>query len=181
MATSVVHAVERLLAKVLLPLCVVSGAVVLSGFFFPEFVGQAVTGATWLAVALVFFVSGLGYLAVLPYAADSPESAGEPVLLGIRRTRPVDVVRELFTEQDSVVLAVPVAVFATFFLVQTLFPSTTAEAVDTASETVLLEAGPMFLAVVFLAVCYCLFLLLGPWGDIVLGDEDAEPSYTYPT
>ena len=181
MATSVVHAVERLLAKVLLPLCVVSGAVVLSGFFFPEFVGQAVTGATWLAVALVFFVSGLGYLAVLPYAADSPESAGEPVLLGIRRTRPVDVVREFLTRQDSVVLAVPVAVFATFFLVQAQFPTTTAEAVNAVSQTVLLEAGPVFLAVVLLAVCYCLFLLLGPWGDIVLGDEDAEPSYTYPT
>ena len=43
MTTDGVSAAEQVLAKVLLPLCVLSGALVLSGFFFPEFVGNAVS------------------------------------------------------------------------------------------------------------------------------------------
>ncbi len=43
------------------------------------------------------------------------------------------------------------------------------------------EVGAFFLGAVLIAVAYCLFLLLGPWGDVRLGGPDAEPAYTYPT
>ncbi|MFB6304790.1 MAG: BCCT family transporter [Haloferacaceae archaeon] len=180
MGTAGASSAERAAAGVLLPLCVVSGAVVLSGFFFPRFVGSAVSGRGWLALSLVFFASGLGYLAVLPYPEESGERSGEPYLFRIRRTRVVDAVRAFAVDQDPVTLVVPVVVFAAFFALQVLVPSTT-QAVDAVTGTVLRDFGPLFLGVVFLAVGYCLFLLLGPWGDVKLGADDAEPSYTYPT
>jgi len=181
MSTPGVTSVERALSKALLPLCGVSGAVVLAGFFFPGFVGEAVSGAAWLAVALLFFGSCLGYLAVLPYSPEDHEPSGEPYLLRIRRTGVLDTVREFFTKQDPLTLAAPVTVFALFFLLQVVFPSATSRRVNAIAGTVLQAGGPVFLAVVLLAVCYCGVLLLGPWGDVKLGGPDTDPSYTYPT
>ncbi|MFB6207386.1 MAG: BCCT family transporter, partial [Haloglomus sp.] len=181
MSTSGASGVERALERVLLPLCVVSGGIVLAGFFFPDLVGSSVTGEVWLAVSLVFFGSGLGYLAVLPYSPDADEPDGEPYLLRIRQTRFVNVVRAFLVGQDPITLGLPVVVFTLFFAVQFLFPAATTSAVDAASETILRQFDPVFLGAVFLAVCYCLFLLLGPWGDVKLGGPDTEPSYTYPT
>ena len=180
MTTDGVSAAEQVLAKVLLPLCVLSGALVLSGFFFPAFVGNAVSGQSWLAVSLLFFSSGLGYLAVLPYDPDADRQSGELALLRIRRTKLVDVVREFVTRQDPIVLLVPVVVFALFLLLQIAFPASVTETVDEASQGILTEGGPVFLGAVFLAVLYCLFLLVGPWGEVKLGGPDTEPSYTYP-
>ncbi|PSQ02298.1 glycine/betaine ABC transporter [Halobacteriales archaeon QS_4_69_31] len=181
MGTSAATGTEQMFAKLLAPLCAASGAVVLSGFFFPEFVGTVVTGETWLAVALVFFTSGMGYLAVLPYSPDPEEPSGEPALLGIRRTGVVGTLRNFATKHDPVVFALPVGVFALFFCVQAVAPAATNEAVNGVSGAVLQNTGPVFLGAVSLAVCYCLFLLLGPWGDVKLGGPDTEPSYTYPT
>ena len=180
MTTDGVSVAEQVLAKVLLPLCVLSGALVLSGFFFPAFVGNAVSGQSWLAVSLLFFSSGLGYLAVLPYDPDADRQSGELALLRIRRTKLVDVVREFVTRQDPIVLLVPVVVFALFLLLQIAFPASVTETVDEASQGILTEGGPVFLGAVFLAVLYCLFLLVGPWGEVKLGGPDTEPSYTYP-
>jgi len=181
MSTSGVSSIEQTLARLLLPLCVVAGAVVLSGFFFPSFVGEAVSGQAWLATSLVFFISGLGYLAVLPYAPDPSEPSGEPYLLRVRRTQFVNVVREFLGRQDPITLGLPVVVFVAFFVLQVLFPVTVTEAVNAASGTILQIGGPVFLGAVFLAVLYCLFLLFGPWGEVRLGGPEAEPSYTYPT
>jgi choline-glycine betaine transporter len=181
MSTSGVSSIEQTLARLLLPLCVVAGAVVLSGFFFPSFVGEAVSGQAWLATSLVFFISGLGYLAVLPYAPDPSEPSGEPYLLRVRRTQFVNVVREFLGRQDPITLGLPVVVFVAFFALQVLFPVTVTEAVNAASGTILQIGGPVFLGAVFLAVLYCLFLLFGPWGEVRLGGPEAEPSYTYPT
>ena len=180
MATNGLSTVERALAKVLLPLCVLSGALVLSGFFFPAFVGNAVSGESWLAVSLVFFSSGLGYLSVLPYDPDDEGPPGEPVLLRIRRTRLVNVVREFVTRQDPIVLLAPVTVFVLFLCLQIAFPETVGREVDNVAGGILTEGGPVFLGAVFLAVLYCLFLLVGPWGEVKLGGPDTEPSYTYP-
>ena len=172
---------ERLLARVFLPVCAVSGGIVLSGFFFPAYVGDAVSGASWLAVSLVFFSSGLGYLAVLPYPTDEDDGADVPYILRVRRTGLLQGLREFILGQDLFVLLVPVTVFGGFFCLQALFPATTTETVDAVAETVLQEAGLVFLTAVFLAVCYCLFLLVGPWGDVRLGGPETSPSYTYPT
>jgi choline-glycine betaine transporter len=172
--------VERLVARLLVPLCVVSGGVVLSGFFFPEFVGEAVTGRVWLVISLVFFSSGLGYLAVLPYpAADEP--GAEPTLLRVRGLRLRDALGEFLGSLDPLTLGVPAVAFVAFFGLQAAFPAATTTTVDAVAGAILREGGPVFLGVVFLSVGYCLLLLFGSWGDIRLGGPDAEPAYTYPT
>jgi len=181
MATSGATAIERLFARIFLPLAAVTGAIVLSGFFFPGFVGEAVSGQSWLAVSLVFFISGLGYLAVLPYEVDEDEGAGDPYLLRIRRTGVLQSAREFLSQQDPVVFGVPVLVFALFFCIQFLFPVSTTEAVDAVSGTVLRAGSPIFLGAMFLAVAYCAYLLLGSWGDVKLGGPEETPTYTYPT
>jgi choline-glycine betaine transporter len=168
-------------ARVLAPLCAVSGGVVLAGFFFPEFIGETVSGGAWLAISLVFFSSGLGYLAVLPHSADPDEPSGEPYPVRIRRTNVRNTVRGFVEGQEPVATALPVVVFVLFFLLHVAFPGATSSWVDAVTGTILRDAGPVFLGAVLLAVCYCLFLLLGPWGDIKFGDADTEPSYTYPT
>ena len=181
MAPSEAGSVETAVARALAPLCVLSGAVVLSGFFFPDFVGEAVTGVAWLGIALVFFVSGLAYLAVLPHRSDTETRPADHYLLAVRRSSLRNVVREFLARQDLLTLGPPVAVFAIFFGLQLVYPSATSSAVDAAAGAILRFGKPVFLATVFLAVCYCLFLLLGPWGDVTLGDPDREPAYTYPT
>ncbi|GCF15327.1 BCCT family transporter [Haloarcula mannanilytica] len=181
MATSDASGIAELVGRLLVPLCAASGALVLAGFFFPTLVGDAVTGPAWLTIALVFFSSGLCYIALLPYSEDNAEPAAADVLLRVRRTDIRQAVRGFLTQHEPAILAFPVLVFAAFFGLQIAFPARTTSAVDAAAATVLRDAGPLFLAAVFLSVCYCLVLLLGPWGDIKLGGPDTEPSYTYPT
>jgi choline-glycine betaine transporter len=172
---------ERAVARLLAPLCVASGGVVLSGFFFPSFVGDAVSGEVWLAVSLLFFASGLGYLAVLPYDPDADDGGGEPYLLRIRRTRLRNVVGAFLRRQHPVTFGIPVLVFALFFAARLGFPAGTTAAVEGVTGPVLGAGGPLFLGAVLLAVAYCGFLLLGPWGEIKLGGPETEPTYTYPT
>ncbi|MEF8854716.1 MAG: BCCT family transporter [Haloarculaceae archaeon] len=181
MASSGATGVERLFARVFLPLAAITGAIVLSGFFFPDFVGEAVSGQSWLAVSLVFFISGLGYLAVLPYSAEDEEDSEDPYLLRIRRTGLLQSAREFFGQQDPIVFGVPVTIFAAFFTIQFLFPTSTTGTVDAVAGTVLEFGGPVFLGAMFIAVLYCGYLLLGPWGEIKLGGPDETPSYTFPT
>ena len=175
-------AVERFLRKVLLPVCALSGAVVVSGFFFPELVGSVVPGASWLVVSLLFFGSGLGYLAVLPIEDDPGEDrSGAQYLLRIRRLTLAGTLREFLARQDPATFWIPVGVFALFFGMQFVAPARTVGAVNAVRDVLLRDAGPLFLGAMFLAVCYCLFLLLGPWGEVRLGGPEAEPAYTYPT
>jgi choline-glycine betaine transporter len=181
MSESGANDVERTAAAILAPLCVASGAVVLSGFFFPELVGDVVSGASWLAVSLVFFGSGLGYLAVMPYSTPSADRGGESTLLGVRSPNVRDLLGEFVGGQNPVTLGLPLAVFAAYLGLQFVAPATTTAAVDALSTRVLTAFGPLFLASVLVAVCYCALLLFGPWGDVVLGGPDAEPTYTYPT
>ena len=173
---------ERFLQRTLVPLAVLSGAVVVAGFFFPGSVAAAVSGAVWLVLALVFFGSVLGYLAVLPGAdeADEPVTGAE-YLLRIRRLSWRDALDQFGARQDAVVFGVPVVVFALFFGLQVVAPDATVGAVNAVRDVLLQDVGLLFLGAMFIAVCYCAFLLLGPWGDIRLGGPDAEPGYTYPT
>ena len=175
-------AVERFLQRVLVPLAVVAGAAVLAGFFFPAAVGAVVTGEVWLVVALVFFGSLLGYLAVLP-AADEPDESptGAEYLLRIRRLSWRETLVGFAARQDPVTFGVPIVVFGLFFGLQLVAPRATVGAVNAVRDVLLQDVGVVFLAAMFLAVLYCLVLLLGPWGEITLGGPDAEPGYTYPT
>jgi len=175
-------AVERFLGRLLVPLGIIAGAVVLAGFFFPAAVGSVVSGVVWLIVALLFFGSGLGYLAVMPAADESDEATqGAEYLLRIRRMAWRDSLNGFLSRQDPVVFGVPVVVFGLFFGLQILAPEATVGAVNAARDVLLRDIGIVFLGAMFLAVLYCGFLLLGPWGEIRLGGPEAEPGYTYPT
>ncbi|QAU13986.1 BCCT family transporter [Halorubrum sp. BOL3-1] len=166
---------------VLVPLCAVSGGIVLAGFFFPEFIGETVSGEAWLTVALVFFSSGLGYLAVLPYSSDDEGTSPESYLLRVRRRGVREMLRGFLDRQELATLVPAVVLFALFFLLQAAFPDSVSLVVDGVTDAVLGAGGPVFLGAVFVSVCYCLFLLLGPWGGVKLGGPDVEPSYTLPT
>lgn len=174
-------AAERALRKLLAPLCVLSGAVVVSGFFFPELVGETVSGRMWLVVSLVFFGSGLAYLAVLPAESDESVSAFDPeYLLRVRRLGLTGTVRGFLSRQDPVTFGVPVAGFVLFFLGQLLVPSGTIATIGAAQRVVTTYGGWLFVAVVLISVLFSLYLLVGPWGTVKLGGPDAEPAYTYP-
>lgn len=175
-------AVERFLQRALAPICAISGAIVLSGFFFPAFVGSVISGQVWLVLALLFFGSGMGYLAVLPVEDDEVDTeSGANYLLKIRQLSLTDTVSQFLGRQDPIVFGVPVVVFALFFGIQLLAPTATVTVVNVIRDFLLQDVGWVFLIVMLLAVIYCLFLLLGPWGEIKLGGPEAEPAYTYPT
>ena len=166
---------------VLVPICAVTGAVVIAGFFFPSSIGETISGGAWLAVALVFFSSGLGYLALLPYGDGDTDEQADAYLLRVRRRGVREMLAGFLDRQEAVTLVAPVAVFACFFAVQAAVPDRTAAVVPAVTGTILQVGGPVFLGAVFLSVVYCLYLLVGPWGAIRLGGPDAEPAYTFPT
>jgi len=173
---------ERLVRSALLPVCALSGVVVVSGFFFPAIVGSVVSGRGWLVLALLFFGTGLAYLALLPVdAPDADDHPGAPYLLRVRHLSWRNWVGGFLTRQDPVTFGVPVAVLAGFFVAQHLAPARTGAAVTAVQGVFFRQFGWLFLGAMFLAVGYALLLLVGPWGAIRLGGPDAEPDYTYPT
>jgi hypothetical protein len=183
MSTQGGNAVETVLRKLLLPVGALTGVVVVSGFFFPWIVGSVVSGQGWLVVSLLFFISALTYLSLLPLDTDAVEaesdpSSGAPYLLRVRRFSVRETLRQFLSRQDPVIFGVPVLVFAAFFLLQLFAPSATGGAVSTVQRVILTRFDWLFLGAIFLAVAYCLFLLVGPWGEIRLGGPEAEPSYT---
>ena len=168
-------------AGALLVAFVAAGAVVLVGFFFPAIVGGVLGGQAWLGVALLFFGSGLAYLAVLPHSQGTADEARGSSLLYVRRGSVRSVLSDLLAVHDPIILGLPLTVFAAYFLLQLAFPAPTTAVVEGLTDGVLQGMGPVLLGVALLAVLYCVALLLGPWGDITLGDDDVEPAYTYPT
>lgn len=182
MSSSGASRIEQFLRKVLLPIFVLSGGIVIFGFFFPAVLSSILSGQGWLLLALVFFGSGLGYLAVMAEEEGGVGGeAGEPYLLRLRRLSVTNTLREFFERQDTVAFGVPVLVFAVFFALQLIASTLIVSGVNAVRDFILHEFGWLFLGVMFLSVVYCLFLLVGSWGEIKLGGPDAEPAYTYPT
>lgn len=182
MATSGSAPMERIVRRVLLPLCLLSGGLVVAGFFFPWFVGSVVSGQGWLVLALLFFGTALSYISLLPGAAtddrDGPPRA--PYLIRLRRLGVRGSLASFVDRQDPVTFGVPVLVFALYFAAQHVNPGGTTVAVNGLTDVILTEFGWLFLGSMFLAVLFAFFLVLGPWGNIRLGGEDAEPTYTFP-
>jgi choline-glycine betaine transporter len=176
---------ERLVRAALLPVCVAAGVVVVSGFFFPWIVGSVVSGRGWLVVSLLFFGSGLAYLALLPLDElddnDDEATRGAPYLLRVRHVAWRNWASGFLSRQDPVTFGVPVLVFAAFFAVRLVASDATTGAVTAVGDVLFGAGAPLFLGAMFLAVLYSLLLLVGPWGAIKLGGADAEPTYTYPT
>jgi choline-glycine betaine transporter len=173
---------ERLARSALLPACVLSGVAVVSGFFFPALVGSVVSGRGWLVLSLLFFGTGLAYLALLPVdRAAATDRPGAPYLLRVRHLSWRHWVGGFLDRQDTVTFGVPVAVLAVFFIARLVAPAGTGAAVTAAQRLLFRRFDWLFLGAMFLAVVYALFLLVGPWGSIRLGGPDADPDYTYPT
>jgi choline-glycine betaine transporter len=173
---------ERTVRRVLLPLFLLSGVLVVAGFFFPWFVGSVVSGQGWLVLALVFFGTGLSYVSLLPGASSGEPDPhpGAPYFLRLRRRGLRDALRSFAGRQDPVTFGIPVLVFTGYFLARWAFPRGTSAAVNALRDVVLLEFGWVFLGTMFLAVLFAVALVVGPWGRIKLGGPDAEPTYTYP-
>ena len=182
MATSAAAPVERAVRRALLPLCLLSGSLVVAGFFFPSFVGSVVSGQGWLVLALLFFGSTLSYISLLPDAAteDRAEHQRAPYHIRLRRLGVRGSLGAFLDRQDPVTFGIPVLVFVLYFAAQYLAPDGTTAAVNALTNVILTEFGWVFLGSMFLAVCFVFFLLLGPWGRIRLGGADAEPTYTFP-
>jgi len=166
----------------MVPICLGFGLLVESGFFFPSIVGAFIDGRGWLVVSLAFFGSGLSYLALLPSDPDDgPENATLPHPVVIRRMARLKRVSEFLSRQDPVVFGVPVLVLVAYLSARVVLPDLTTGAVGAVESVLLRQFDWLFLGVMVVCVLYCLFLLVGPWGDIRLGGPDAEPTYTYPT
>jgi choline-glycine betaine transporter len=182
MATQGATPLETVLRKVLVPVCVLSGVLVVSGFFFPWFVGSVVTGRAWLVISLLFFGTGLSYLALLPSRDESTDDGtrSAPYLLRIRHEGPLNVLTDFFGRKDPVTFGVPVAGLSLFLLARYAFPSGTVGVVESVRIVLLQDLGPVLSGSMLVAVLFCLYLLVGSWGDVKLGGEEAEPTYTYP-
>ncbi len=184
MSTHGADSVERFLVKLLVPVCILSGVVVVSAFFFPDFVGDVVSGRAWLVVALLFFGSALSYLSLLPADTDAtlePEDRYDAqYLLRVRRLSLLTTTRSFVGRQDPIGFWIPVAGLGAFFIAKLLAPATTLDAIDLVQGVVFEQFGWVFVTSISLAVVFCGYLLIGPWGDVKLGGPDAEPTYTYP-
>ncbi|UHQ98009.1 BCCT family transporter (plasmid) [Natrinema zhouii] len=58
-------------------------------------------------------------------------------------------------------------------------PNAAGEFLTNANNFLWSELGWVFLWAMFLAVAFCLWLLVGPWGKIKLGGPDEEPEFSY--
>ncbi|WP_396613658.1 BCCT family transporter (plasmid) [Haloferax sp. S1W] len=58
-------------------------------------------------------------------------------------------------------------------------PTVTAEALTAANTFLWKELGWLYLWAMFLAVAFCLWLIVGPWGKIKLGSPDEDPEFTF--
>ncbi|MDS0475394.1 BCCT family transporter [Natrinema sp. 1APR25-10V2] len=87
------------------------------------------------------------------------------------------MVDEFLEEIDAVVFLfgalLTVGVIAAFFI----SPSTVESGISTLNDQMLGAFNWALLSIVFLIVIFLLFLIIGPWGKIKMGDEDPEYSF----
>lgn len=173
--------VERALARVFVPLFVVAGIIVTAGFFFPEVVGEAIPGEWWLAIALLFFGAGLGYLAVLPTEYDERADENDVnYLMRVRRMTVSESLERFWGQNDPVTFGLPVIALLAFFIVQTFAEQQLLSAVAAVQRFLTLQLGWIFGGVMALSLVFCIAVVLSSWGEIRLGGEDATPTYSYP-
>ncbi len=185
------EAIDATVRRLLAPIFVVSGAIVVAGFFFPAFVGDVISGHAWLTVALVFFGSGLGYLSLLPLEVGSAASTGAGAaeddtatdprrMFVVQRYSRLETIVSGLGRQDSVIVGAAIGGLLVFFGGYLLAPTGTLWAIEGVRTLGMREFGWLFTGPILLSVVFCLGLLVGPWGKIKLGGPDAEPTYTYP-
>ncbi|SNR64415.1 BCCT family transporter [Halorubrum vacuolatum] len=171
---------ERILLRAVIPVCVVSGIIVATGFFFPALVGDVISGEWWLVVSLLFFGSGLIYFALLPTDRTVADEYDPAVTLRVRSLRLLDTVTEFLAQQDRIAFGIPVGIFFAFFCSYLIAPDGTVATIATMEGLITTYFGWVFVGTTILTVAFCLYLLIGPWGSIKLGGPETEPTYTYP-
>lgn len=82
-------------------------------------------------------------------------------------------------ETDGVVFGVGALLTALAIGAIALRPDATGETLTAVNELLWQELGWLYLWAMFLAVAFCLWLLVGPWGDIKLGDPDEGPEFSF--
>lgn len=174
-------AIERVLQRIFVPLFLIAGVIVAAGFFFPDFIGERIDDRWWLTVALVFFGSALGYLAVLPAPEEDEQSETDGTyFLRVRRLGVFGNVKTFLANHDPITFWIPVVVLGVFFVLQWVAESTLLALIQTIQQGLTQELGWIFVFVMTGSVVVCLYLVGSRWGGMRLGGPDATPSYTYP-
>ncbi|RQH01718.1 BCCT family transporter [Natrarchaeobius oligotrophus] len=86
-------------------------------------------------------------------------------------------VGRFFEELDPVVFAFGAILTVTVIVAFFIDPGYVAGGIETVHDAVIEYLNWALLVIVFLIVVFLLFLILGPWGKIKMGDEDPEYSF----
>ena len=96
-------------------------------------------------------------------------------------TDPQQLLNSFRNQIDPTVTGLTLAVLGVFVLVRAAFPDWVAnEFIPGVRGGMLDHFGPLFLILMVLFVLFAVAVIVGPWGDIRLGGQDATPTYSYP-
>lgn len=82
-------------------------------------------------------------------------------------------------ETDGVVFGLGALLTAVAIGAIALRPDAAAKTLSAANTFLWQQLGWFYLWMMFLAVVFCLWLLIGPWGKLKLGRPDADPEFTF--
>jgi glycine betaine transporter len=86
---------------------------------------------------------------------------------------------EFREETDEVVFGIGALLTVIAIGAIALRPDAAAKALTAANTYLWKQFGWLYLWAMFLAVLFCLWLLVGPWGKIKLGEPDEDPEFTF--
>lgn len=89
------------------------------------------------------------------------------------------LLRSFREETDSIVFGIGALLTAIAIGTIAVRPDATGKMLTAANTFLWKELGWLYLWAMFLAVAFCLWLLVGPWGKIKLGGPDASPEFTF--
>lgn len=87
---------------------------------------------------------------------------------------------EFLEESDLTVFAASLLSLLGIIVVIVAWPDAAASKLATANQFIVANFGWLYLWVVFLSFVFVLYVLLGPWGRIKLGEPDDEPEFSFP-
>lgn len=90
-----------------------------------------------------------------------------------------ELFREFRKETDGLVFGMGVLLTAAAIGAIALKPDAAAKALSETNTFLWQQLGWLYLWAMFLAVIFCLWLLIGPWGKIKLGGPDTDPEFTF--
>jgi choline/carnitine/betaine transport len=171
----------------LLSFCLVTGSFVSSAFVMPDLVGSLISGRAILVMGLTFVGAALTIAAVYPGRRARDETGESASPFEDQRNAFADRIDALAGETDSIVVGAGLATIVTFLLAVVAFPGIVEAAVDGVSSTLMgsgttpeLFTSYVLLGSMLVFVGFALVLLVGPWGRVRLGEDRAEPEFSYP-